>query len=43
MRDRFFLRLLLLGLTVFLLVGLWRSLVGNAPWLGRSGSDSRAG
>jgi len=40
MRDRFFLRLLLLGLTVFLLVGLWRSLAGNAPWLGRAGTDA---
>ena len=40
MRDRFVLRLLLLGLVVFLLVGLWRSLSGTLPWPGRPGSDA---
>jgi S1-C subfamily serine protease len=40
MRDRFVLRLLLLGLAVFLLVGLWRSLSGTGPWPGRFGSDA---
>jgi S1-C subfamily serine protease len=40
MRDRFFLRLLLLGLSVFLLVALWRSLYGTAAWFGRAGSDA---
>lgn len=40
MRDRFFLRLLLLGLTVFLLVGLWRSLSGSGHWFGGRERDS---
>jgi S1-C subfamily serine protease len=40
MRDRFFLRLLLIGLSVFLLVALWRSLPGTGAWFGRAGSDA---
>lgn len=40
MRDRFFLRLLLLGLSVFLVVGLWRSLPGSGHWFGDRERDS---
>ena len=40
MRDRFFLRLLLLGLSVFLVVGLWRSLSGFGHWFGDRERDS---
>jgi S1-C subfamily serine protease len=39
-RDRLLVRLLVLGLTVFLLVGLWRSLPGTAQWFGRSDSEA---
>jgi S1-C subfamily serine protease len=39
-RDRFFLRLLLLGLAVFLVVALWRTLSGPSPWFGDLGRDS---
>jgi S1-C subfamily serine protease len=39
-RDRFFLRLLLLGLSVFLVVGLWRSLSGSGHWFGDRERDS---
>ena len=40
MRDRFFVRLLLLGLIVFLLVGLWRSLSGPGSWFGGRDRDA---
>jgi S1-C subfamily serine protease len=40
MRDRFLLRLVLLGLLVFLAVGLWRSLSGTGDWFGSRERDA---
>ena len=40
MRDRFLVRLLLLGLLVFLAVGLWRSLSGTGDWFGGRDRDA---
>ena len=39
MRDRFLLRLVLLGITVFLAVALWRSWPGAAAWLRGDAND----
>ena len=40
MRDRFLVRLVLLGLAVFLAVGLWRSLSGTGGWFGGREPDA---
>jgi len=40
MRDRFLVRLVLLGLAVFLAVGLWRSLSGTGSWFGGRDRDA---
>jgi S1-C subfamily serine protease len=40
MRDRFLVRLVLLGLAVFLAVGLWRSLSGTGSWFGGRDPDA---
>ncbi len=40
MRDRFLVRLVLLGLLVFLAVGLWRSLSGTGDWFGGRDRDA---
>jgi S1-C subfamily serine protease len=40
MRDRFLVRLVLLGLAVFLAVGLWRSLSGTGGWFGGRERDA---
>lgn len=40
MRDRFLVRLVLLGLLVFLAVGLWRSLSGTGDWFGSRERDA---